>query len=67
MRTTLDIDTELLAEVMRLGSARTKKEAVAMSLAEFVRRRKIEELIAMAGTMDLDMDLEELERLRGDD
>ncbi len=67
MRTTVDIDPDLLAEAMRLCEARTKKEAIHTSLAELVRRRHIEALKAMAGTLELDLDPEQLERLRADE
>ena len=67
MRTTVDIDSDLLAEAMRLCEARTKKEVIHRSLTEFIRRQRIEELKSMAGTMDLDLDAESLDRLRADD
>jgi Arc/MetJ family transcription regulator len=67
MRTTVDIDPKLLAEAMRFCAAKTKKGVIHASLAEFVRRRHLEELKAMAGTLDLDLDAEELQRLRADD
>jgi Arc/MetJ family transcription regulator len=67
VRTTVDIDPELLAEATRLSKARTKKEAIRISLTELIRRHRIEELKAMAGTLDLDLDLESLSRLRADE
>lgn len=67
MRTTVDVDAELLAEAMRLCDARTKKEAIHLSLVELVRRRRIDDLKAMAGTLDLDLDPEQLSRLRADE
>ena len=67
MRTTVDIDPDLLAEAMRLCEARTKKEVIHTSLAELVRRRRIDELKAMAGTLDLDLDPERLECLRAEE
>ncbi len=67
MRTTVDIDPDLPAEAMHLCDARTKKEVIQISLAELVRRRRIEQLKTMAGTLDLDLDPESLERLRGDE
>ena len=67
MRTTIEIDPSLMAEAMSLCPARTKKEVIHASLAEFVRRRRIEELKAMAGSLDLDLDLDGLDRLRADD
>ena len=66
MRTTVEIDPDLLAEAMRLCEAKTKKEVIHTSLAELIRRHRIEELKAMAGTLDLDLDPEGLERLRAE-
>jgi Arc/MetJ family transcription regulator len=66
MRTTVDIDPKLLADAMRLTEAKTKKEVIHRSLTEMVRRHRIEQLKAMAGTMDLDLDEESLERSRAD-
>ena len=51
MRTTVEIDPDLLAEAMRLCEAKTKKEVIHTSLAELIRRHRIEELKAMAGTL----------------
>jgi Arc/MetJ family transcription regulator len=64
MRTTVDIDPDLLAEAMRVTAARTKKEVIHTSLVELIRRFRIEELKAMAGTLDLDLDPVHLDRLR---
>lgn len=38
MRTTLDIDEQLLAEAMRVSGARTKTETIEAGLREIVRR-----------------------------
>jgi hypothetical protein len=40
MPTNLAIDDELLAEALRVGGRRTKRETVNEALAEYVRRRK---------------------------
>jgi Arc/MetJ family transcription regulator len=53
MRTTLEIDDTLLNEVVALTNAKTKGKAVNKALEEFLRRRRIEELREMLGTMDL--------------
>ena len=67
MHITVDIDPNLLAEAMRLCEARTKEEVIHTSLAELVRRHRIEELKGMAGTLDLDLDPDSLEPLRAED
>ncbi len=63
-RTTLDINEGLLGDAMRLSGARTKTEAIELALRELVRRRERELLRKELGSFDLDLDLEELRRLR---
>lgn len=51
MRTTVDIPDDLLNKVMYWSKAKTKKEALAIALKEYVRREAVEALLASAGTM----------------
>ena len=67
MRTTVDIDPVLLGEAMKVSAARTKKDVIRLSLAELVRARRVDELKAMAGSLDLELDPESLDRLRAHD
>ncbi len=53
MRTTLDVDDKLLDDVVKLTGAKSKSKAVSTALDEYIRRRKIDELRAMLGTVDL--------------
>ena len=53
MRTTLDIDEKLLAKVVALTGEKSKGKAISKAIEEFIRKRRIEELRAMAGTIDL--------------
>ena len=53
MRTTLDVDEKLLKAVLALTKEKSKGKAVNKALEEYVRKRRIEELRAMAGTIDL--------------
>ena len=53
MRTTLDIDEKLLKDVVALTGEKKKGKAVSKALQEYIRKRKIEELRAMLGTIDL--------------
>jgi Arc/MetJ family transcription regulator len=66
MKTTIVINDELLEEAMKATKARTKKEAIEAGLRELVRRKNLEALRKELGTFDLDLSLEELERLRSD-
>ena len=57
MRTTIDVPSALLAEARRLLGVRTNSEVIELSIREVIRRRRIADLKAMFGTMDLAIDL----------
>ena len=56
MRTTLDIDEDLLDAVAKATGERSKSKAVGKALEEYVRGRAYDKLLAMAGTMEFDED-----------
>ena len=67
MRTTIDIDEELIADTVAESGKRTKKAAIEEALREYVslqRRKKLAERIRM-GDLGIDLSIEDLERLRG--
>ena len=64
MRTTVDIDPELVAEAMRLLGTKTKKETIRLALEALIRDRRRELLRGKLANTDLSFDLEGLERLR---
>lgn len=57
MRTTLDLPDGLVEEARRLLGFKSKTDTIVLSLTELIRRRRIDELKAMAGTIKLDLDL----------
>jgi hypothetical protein len=57
MRTTLDVPEDLLCEAQSLLQFKSKTDTVIFSLRELIRRKRIEELKGMAGSVDLDIDL----------
>lgn len=61
MRTTLNLDDELVKELMRVTGAKTKTEAIHLAISEFLRRKKIEGLLALEGKLHLDLDWREME------
>lgn len=67
MRTTLYVDRKLLKEAMRLANVKKMTETVNLALAEFVHRRKMEELASCLGTMELNLTQDGLEQLRRDE
>jgi Arc/MetJ family transcription regulator len=67
MRSTIDIDDELLKEAMKVTKARTKRELIHLSLKEIIRQKRLERLLSRLGNCDLDLTQERLEEMRRDD
>jgi len=65
-KTTVVVDDELLREAMKVIGAKTKKQAISAGLKELVRRKNLEALRQEAGTYDLALSPEELEKLRNE-
>ena len=57
MRTTLDLPEELVDEARRVLKFKSKTDAVVVALRELVRRDRIEQLKALAGTVNLELDI----------
>jgi len=64
MKTTVDIPDEELEDVMRFTRATTKREAIVTAIIEFNRRRRMAELVKLAGTCDELMTADEQQRAR---
>ena len=56
MRTTLNIDEQLLRDVMRLTGENGKSNAVTKALEEYRRIMLLERLMDRRGVLDLDLD-----------
>jgi hypothetical protein len=54
MATNLAINTDLLALALQIGGLKTKKDTVNAALEEFIKRRKMEEVISLFNTVDYD-------------
>lgn len=63
-RTTVFIDEGLLEEAIRATGARSKREAIEKGLRSLVRWYNRETLDTELGTFEIDLTLEDLERLR---
>ena len=62
MRTTLDLPAELLDEARRLLGFKSKTDTVVLSLRELIRRKRIDELRDLLGSVTLDIDTAESRR-----
>lgn len=60
MKTHVDIDAAVLEEVMRMGSFSSKKTAINTALAEYLRKLKRLDLLAMRGNVPWVGDLDAL-------
>lgn len=56
MPTNLGINDELLAEALKLGGHRTKRQTVNEALQEYIQRRRRLELVKHFGKIDFDPD-----------
>lgn len=63
MRMTLDIDARLLDNVLQATELKTKNKAVEHALRMYLRWWGAKSLIASAGKLDLDYDINERKRL----
>ncbi len=66
MRMSVTLDKELLEEARLLLGKKTKKEIIEEALKELVRKKRREDAVKHAGKIDLDIDIEELKKMRED-
>lgn len=64
MKTSIDIPDDILEDAIKYSNASTKREAVVTAMRDYVRRRRMAELVRHAGTCEDLVSVEELERLR---
>jgi Arc/MetJ family transcription regulator len=64
MRTTLDLDPELVEETQKKTGEKTKKAAIEHAMREFLNMRRREALIAMFGKGEIELSDEELRAMR---
>ena len=54
MRTTLNLDENLISELVKVTEARTKTEAIHIAAAELIRRKKLEKLKSLSGKVRIE-------------
>jgi len=64
MRTTIDINEKLIKKVKNILGVKTKKDAVEYSLEFLIREKQRERLRKKIGNTDLDLTINELEKIR---
>ncbi len=61
MRRTVVIDDRLLEEARQVLGTRTIRETIELGLREAIRRQRVQEAICAFGTIEFDLNNEELE------
>jgi Arc/MetJ family transcription regulator len=59
MRATVTIDKEILDELLRETTAKSKAKAVNMAIAEYLRRKKVDRIKAMKGKLTFNVLVED--------
>ncbi len=62
MRTTLNLDEELMKDLMKATRARTKTDAIHQAIADLIRRKKLEKLKSLSGKIRVDLDWKKIEK-----
>jgi hypothetical protein len=63
MRATLNIPDDLIKEVQKITGEKSKTKAITAAMQEYIRQKKIKELIALRGKIQIDFDWEKEEEL----
>lgn len=67
MRTTLDIDAELIEKVVKTTGANSKKKAIEIAMKEFLRLKRRRELSDLIGNYEeFAVTLKDLKKMRKD-
>lgn len=63
MRATLNIPDELVSEVQKLSGEKSKTKAIVSAMQEFVREKKLRNILALRGKIKIDDVTKELDEL----
>lgn len=67
MRATIAIDDALFKEAFALSPVKTKKELIQLSLQEYIRKRRLEQLAGLYSSCAVFLTCEEVEAYRAAD
>jgi hypothetical protein len=56
MRTTINVNNDLMNELIKRTKSRTKTEAIETAIKDFLDKKAIEDLISLSGKIDIDPD-----------
>ena len=67
MRTTLNIDDEILTEDVGLTGAKNNSQAINLVLQEFVKKKRLQKLLGLRGKLHFDNNWERLRKMELDE
>ena len=67
MRTTIALDEDLVTELMRAEPGVSRSEAIRRAVQDYLRRRRIDDFMKLAGSRLVDLDPREAERQQFDE
>ena len=56
MRTSINIQDDLMNELLARSKAKTKTKAVELAIKDYLEKKSIEDLISLSGKINIDMD-----------
>lgn len=63
MRATLNIPDELISEIQKISGEKSKTKAIIIAMEEFIRQKKMKELIALRGRIEINYDWQKEEAI----
>ncbi|RLG29449.1 hypothetical protein DRN98_08370, partial [Methanosarcinales archaeon] len=61
MRTTINIQNDLMDTLLERTKAKTKTKAIEIAIKEYIEKKSIEDLISLSGKINIDLDWEKEE------
>ncbi len=56
MRTTINIQDDLMDELLARTKTRIKTKAIEMAITDYIEKKSIEDLISLSGKINIDLD-----------
>jgi Arc/MetJ family transcription regulator len=61
MRTTVNIQDDLMEALLAQTKAKTKTKAIELSVREYIEKKSIENIVALSGKINIDSDWQKME------
>jgi len=61
MRTTINIQDDLMEALLAQTKAKTKTKAIELSIKEYLEKKSIENIVALSGKINIDSDWQKME------